>query len=191
MWYINVRTLGGHKCIRQKRLTGQQILLLLVPTEYLKKELAELHRNNVIIRAIGLIQDLPQEAQRELKNSIAKTRNNTGLILNLALNYGGRAEIIEAVKAISRKVSAGELRVDEINEEQFNQVLYTRDLPDPDLLIRTSGEMRLSNFLLWQLAYTEIVITKELWPDFRKETLFDAIIAYQKRDRRYGGIHTN
>lgn len=188
---IEVLTVYAFSTENWKRPKDEVGALMSLLTEYLRKELAELHENNVVIRTAGRISDLPREAQQELENSIEKTKNNTGLILNLALNYGGRTEIIEAVKELSRDVLAGKLKIEEINEEQFNKVLYTRDLPDPDLLIRTSGEMRLSNFLLWQLAYTEIVVVKELWPDFGQETLLDAIKVYQKRDRRYGGIHTN
>lgn len=166
-------------------------ILMTLLTEYLRKELRELHENNVVIRAIGGLQDLPKEAQQELNNSIKRTQNNTGLILNIALNYGGRYEIINAVKKISADVLSGKQQIDGIDEECFSKALFTRGLPDPDLMIRTSGEMRLSNFLLWQLAYTEIVVIDELWPDFGEKALLDAIIAFQKRDRRFGGIHTD
>ena len=188
---IEVLTVYAFSTENWKRPKDEVGALMNLLTEYLRQELAELHENNVVIRTSGRIIDLPREAQRELENSREKTKNNTGLILNLALNYGGRTEIIEAVKELSRNVSAGQLKIEEINEEHFNKVLYTRGLPDPDLLIRTSGEFRLSNFLLWQLAYTEIVVVQELWPDFGQETLLEAIRTYQKRDRRYGGIHTN
>lgn len=166
-------------------------ILMTLLTEYLRKELRELHENNVVIRAIGGLQDLPKEAQQELNNSIKRTQNNTGLILNIALNYGGRYEIINAVKKISADVLSGKQQIDGIDEECFSNALFTGGLPDPDLMIRTSGEMRLSNFLLWQLAYTEIVVIDELWPDFGEKALLDAIIAFQKRDRRFGGIHTD
>ncbi|HUX46759.1 MAG TPA: isoprenyl transferase [Desulfosporosinus sp.] len=174
-----------------KRPKNEVKVLMTLLTEYLKKELQELHQNNVIIRTMGKIKDLPLEAQYELARAMERTRDNTGLTLNLALNYGGRSEIIEAVKGLSKEVLNGKLRIDEIDEQRFSETLCTRGLPDPDLLIRTSGEMRLSNFLLWQLAYTEIVVVEELWPDFGEKALLEAIKAYQKRDRRFGGIHTN
>lgn len=165
--------------------------LMTLLTDYLRKELRELHQNDVVIRALGRIDNLPQEAQRELEHAMKVTKNNTGLILNLALNYGGRAEIIDTVQRLVTDVSKGKYRIEEIDEERFSQALFTGGLPDPDLLIRTSGEMRLSNFLLWQLAYTEIVVVETLWPDFGQEALLDAIRTYQKRDRRFGGIQTN
>jgi len=174
-----------------KRPKNEVKVLMTLLTEYLKKELQELHQNNVIIRTMGKIKDLPLEAQYELARAMERTRDNTGLTLNLALNYGGRSEIIEAVKDLSKEVLNGKLRIEEIDEQRFSETLCTRGLPDPDLLIRTSGEMRLSNFLLWQLAYTEIVVVEELWPDFGEKALLEAIKAYQKRDRRFGGIHTN
>lgn len=188
---IEVLTVYAFSTENWSRPKDEVGVLMKLLTEYLRKELRELHENNVVIRAIGGLQDLPMEAQRELENSIKRTKNNTGLILNIALNYGGRYEIINAVKEISRDVLSGKQQIDAINEECFSDALFTRGLPDPDLMIRTSGEMRLSNFLLWQLAYTEIVVIDELWPDFGEKTLLDAIIAFQKRDRRFGGIHTD
>jgi len=188
---IEVLTVYAFSTENWRRPKDEVGVLMTLLTEYLRKELKELHQKNVVIRTMGRITDLPQEAQHELEHAKKSTRNNTGLILNLALNYGGRSEIIEAVQKISKNVLSGKQKIEEIDENCLNQVLYTSGLPDPDLLIRTSGEMRLSNFLLWQLAYTEIVVVKELWPDFGKEALLEAIIAYQKRDRRFGGIHTN
>jgi len=174
-----------------KRPKDEVGVLMTLLTEYLRKELQELHQNKVIIRTMGNINDLPLEAQQELLHAMERTRDNTGLILNLGLNYGGRCEIIEAVKSLSKEVLSGKQRIEEIDEQRFSETLYTRGLPDPDLLIRTSGEMRLSNFLLWQLAYTEIVVVEELWPDFGQKALLEAIKTYQKRDRRFGGIHTS
>lgn len=165
--------------------------LMNLLTEYLRRELNELHQNNVVVRALGAIDQLPDEAQNELFKAFKQTENNKGLILNLALNYGGRGELIEAVKKVSGQVKSGKLRITEIDEECISGFLYTSGLPDPDLLIRTSGEMRLSNFLLWQLAYTEIVVTDKLWPDFNKQDLLDALKIYQKRDRRFGGLKTD
>jgi len=188
---IQVLTVYAFSTENWKRPKDEVGVLMRLLTEYLRKELQELHQNNVLIRTMGKTDELPLEAQRELAHSIESTRDNTGLVLNLALNYGGRAEIIDAVKSLSEEVLSGKQRIEDIDEQRFSETLYTSGLPDPDLLIRTSGEMRLSNFLLWQLAYTEIVVVEEFWPDFGREALLEAIKAYQKRDRRYGGIHTN
>jgi undecaprenyl diphosphate synthase len=188
---IQVLTVYAFSTENWSRPKDEVGVLMTLLTEYLRKELNELHQNNVVIRTLGRIVELPMEAQRELDHSMKKTRNNSGLILNLALNYGGRAEIIDAVKKVSSDVLSGKQRIEEIDENVFSQQLFTKGIPDPDLLIRTSGEMRLSNFLLWQLAYTEIVIIKELWPDFGEKALLESIKMYQKRDRRFGGIHTD
>lgn len=162
------------------------LMQLLVST--IKKEITTLQENNVSLLAIGQINSLPKGCQRELSEAIELTRNNSGLKLVLALSYSGRWEIAEAMRVIARKVKAGELQPDEIDQDLITAHLATRDFPDPELLIRTSGEMRISNFLLWQMAYTEIYFTKKLWPDFRKEDLYEAIIAYQQRERRFGRI---
>ena len=188
---IEVLTVYAFSTENWRRPKDEVGVLMTLLTEYLRKELNELHQNDVVIRTMGKISDLPLEAQHELERSMECTRNNKGLILNLALNYGARSEIIEAVKNLSKDVLNGKQRIEDIDEEQFSKRLFTDGLPDPDLLIRTSGEMRLSNFLLWQIAYTEIVVVEELWPDFGQTALLDAIKAYQKRDRRFGGIHTN
>jgi undecaprenyl diphosphate synthase len=154
--------------------------------EYLVKELETLCRNNIRLRTIGRTDELDPTVQEELAKTIADTRGNTGMVLTLALNYGGRAEIIDAV---NRVLSNGRKDTGrEMTEEEFASYLYTAGLPDPDLLIRTSGELRISNFLLWQIAYAEIFVTDTLWPDFDKKCLYEAIIAYQKRERRYGGL---
>ncbi len=150
--------------------------------KYLKDEVAELQKNNTYLHPIGRLKRLPSSLQRELSRVERITRNNKGIILNLALNYGGRSDIVDAV----RKIIANRPR--KIDEETFSKYLYTSGQPDPDLLIRTSGEMRISNFLLWQLAYSELWITPTLWPDFKKENLLEAIIDYQKRERRFGRI---
>lgn len=156
---------------------------------FLRNEINELQRKNVKVMAIGRIQELPLFAQQEIYSAIEKTKNNTGLILNLALNYSGRVDILEAVRKIIEKYESSGLALKEFDEESFGSFLYTSGLPEPDLLIRTSGEYRLSNFMLWQLAYTEIWITDILWPDFRKVHLLEAILDYQKRKRRFGKIH--
>ncbi len=155
---------------------------------YLKSETPDLNKNNVRLEAIGQIHRLPENVQEQLKKSIATLAKNNGLTLVLALSYGGRTEIVDAVRTIAREVKAGKLDPDAITEKTFSQHLYTRNYPDPDLLIRTSGEMRVSNFLLWQISYAELVITPTLWPDFRRPQFFAALDEYAKRHRRFGGV---
>jgi undecaprenyl diphosphate synthase len=155
---------------------------------YLKTETPELNKNNVQLQVIGQIYRLPELVQEHLKKSITTLSRNNGLTLVMALSYGGRTEIIDAVRSIAGKVKAGELDPPDITEQVFEQHLYTRNVPDPDLLIRTSGEMRVSNFLLWQISYTELVVTQTLWPDFRKPQFFAALEEYNRRHRRFGGI---
>lgn len=162
------------------------LMELLVNT--LKKEIHTLHENQVRLVTIGDIGHLPKECQENLREAIAATQQNSGLTLVLALSYSGRWEIMEAVKEIVKQTQAGKLSPQDLNEQLFAEFLKTKGIPDPELLIRTSGEMRISNFLLWQIAYTEIYITKTLWPDFRKEDLYEAICAYQKRERRFGKV---
>ena len=154
----------------------------------LREELAEMGREGVRLRAMGRLQDLPEAVREELESAIEKTKANTKLDLILALSYGSRVEITEAAKAIAREVKSGQLEAEKITEETISQHLYTRDLPDPDLLIRTSGEMRISNFMLWQISYAEIHVTPVLWPDFGKEEFAAALADYARRDRRFGGI---
>ncbi|WCJ59925.1 isoprenyl transferase [Fontisphaera persica] len=155
---------------------------------FLKTELGELHRNNVRLEVIGQVYRLPEFVQEQLKKTQAALAKNNGLTLILALSYGGRTEIVEAIRTIAAKVKAGQLEPEEINEQVVAQHLYTRHYPDPDLLIRTSGEMRVSNFLLWQISYTEFVVTPTLWPDFRKPQLYAALEEYTRRHRRFGGV---
>ena len=156
--------------------------------ESLRDEIPELHENNVRLNAIGRTNELPKTVQLALRHALDKTKNNTGLRLNLALNYGGRSEIVDAVRKLAADVAAGKLKPEDIDEAQISDTLYTADLPDPDLLIRTSGEMRLSNFLPWQMVYTEIRFVGDVhWPDFRRQHLYEAIAAYQQRQRRFGG----
>ena len=152
----------------------------------LKKELKTFQKNNVKLQTIGNIDKLPKKAQRELKETIDKTKNNTKITLNLALNYGSREEIINATKSISKKIVNNDLKIEEIDENIINSHLYTFNLPDVDFLIRTSGEKRISNFLLWQIAYAELYFTNVLWPDFNKEEFYEAILNYQSRERRFG-----
>jgi len=153
---------------------------------YLKQEIPELDKNNVRLAAIGRLHELPQTAQRQLAKSMNALSHNTGLTLVLALSYGGRAEIVDATRALAREIKAGRLEVADIDEKTISQHLYTRSMPDPDLLVRTSGEMRVSNFLLWQISYAEIYVTDTLWPDFRRVELMKALEDYGKRNRRFG-----
>lgn len=162
------------------------LMELLVNT--IKKEIHRLHKNGVRLLTIGDISHLPQDCQENLSYAKDSTKDNKGLTILLALNYSGRAEITKAIKAIAGEVKAGRLTAEEITENMISDYLETAGVPDPELLIRTSGEMRISNFLLWQIAYTELYITKTLWPDFRKEDLYEAICAYQKRERRFGKV---
>lgn len=155
---------------------------------YLKSELAELNRNNVQLEAIGQLHRLPEFVQEQFKKTQASLSKNNGLTLILALSYGGRTEIVEAVRNLASEVKKGELEPAEITEQVFADHLYTRKWPDPDVLIRTSGEMRVSNFLLWQISYAELVVTQTLWPDFRKPQFFAALEEYAQRHRRFGGI---
>lgn len=162
------------------------LMELLVNT--IQKEINTLHENQVRLLTIGNISHLPKVCQKNLLEAKEATRHNSGLTLLLALSYSGRWEIIKAVKQIAEEVKQGTLRPDEIDETRFPRYLETAGIPDPELLIRTSGEMRISNFLLWQIAYTELYMTETFWPDFRKEHLYEAICAYQKRERRFGKV---
>ena len=160
--------------------------LMLYLARFLKNEIGELNKSNVRLAAIGQIYRLPEFVQEQLKKTKAALAKNTGLTLILALSYGGRTELVEAVRSIGQKIKDGELEPAEINEQLISENLYTRHYPDPDLLIRTSGEMRISNFLLWQISYSELVVTPTLWPDFRKTQFFDALEEYTRRNRRFG-----
>jgi len=162
------------------------LMELLVNT--LQKEINTLHENQVRLLTIGNISHLPKVCQKNLMEAKEATRNNSGLTLLLALSYSGRSEIVMAVRRIAEEVRLGVIKPEEIDESLFPDYLETAGVPDPELLIRTSGEMRISNFLLWQIAYTELYITETFWPDFRKEDLYEAICAYQKRERRFGKV---
>lgn len=157
--------------------------------EVLRREILELDQNNVRLNAIGRLDALPAATRRTVDRSIEALSKNTGLVLTLCLSYGGRAEIVDAARRLSERVKAGELASADIDEDLFHTALYDPSIPDPDLLIRTSGELRVSNFLLWEIAYSEIWVTETLWPDFTEAHLLDAIDDYMKRERRYGG-HT-
>lgn len=162
--------------------------LMRLLEETTRKEIEDLNRNNVRLTTIGRFEELPEAAKRVLQEGIDLTSKNSGLTLILALNYGSRIEITDGVRRIAQEVKAGNLAIDEIKPQLFSQYLYTSPFPDPDLLIRTSGELRISNFLLWQMAYTELYITETLWPDFGKRELFAAILSYQERERRFGAV---
>lgn len=183
--YLTLYTFSIENWNRPKREVAALMSFL---RRVLHEECDELNRKNVRLGAWGRLDDLPDPVRKELDRTIVALSGNTGLNLFLCLSYGGRAEIVDAVRKIGQQVAEGKLRPDTIDEEVIARNLYTAGTPSPDLLIRTSGEMRISNFLLWQLAYCEIYVTDVLWPDFRKEHLEEAIIAYQGRDRRFGRI---
>ncbi|GAA0332057.1 isoprenyl transferase [Bacillus carboniphilus] len=171
-----------------KRPKSEVDYLMKLPEEFLGTYLPELVEENVQVRMIGYRDTLPAHTQRAVDNAIQQTANNSGLVLNFALNYGSRAEIIDAVKQVLNDYKSGIIKEDELSEDSFSRYLMTGQLNDPDLLIRTSGEIRLSNFMLWQLAYTEFWFTEVLWPDFSEQHFMEAIEAYQKRSRRFGGV---
>jgi undecaprenyl diphosphate synthase len=181
--YLTLYTFSSENWNRPK-LEVMAIMELMVST--IHKEIANFMKKQVRLKTIGDINMLPDRARNELLNAIETTAGNTGLTLTLALSYGSRREIVSAAKALALKVQQGEITVDDINEQLFDDNLYTAGMPDPELLIRTSGEHRISNYLLWQVAYAEFYFTPKLWPDFRKEDLFEAILDYQKRERRFG-----
>ena len=163
--------------------------LMKLLVEYLKNEFEELNRNGVVINSIGDISKLPKVCQNELNTAYEKTKNNKKLRLNLALNYGGRADITHAIKAMYNDIKLGVISENDINDEMISSYLYTKNMPDPDIIIRPSGEQRISNFLLWQCAYSEFWYSNVKWPDFKKENLHEAISDYQKRDRRFGKVN--
>ena len=181
---IGVLTLYAFSMENWKRPRTEVQMLMTLLKRYIRLELGTLLQNNIRFRVIGRSDELAPDVQHELELGIRKTESNTGMIFNIALNYGGRAEIVDA----ARRAIASGLAPSDLDEATFGDLLYTAGQPDPDLLIRTSGEMRVSNFLLWQIAYAEIWVTETLWPDFRRRDLLTAILDYQKRDRRYGGI---
>ncbi|UBH09555.1 isoprenyl transferase [Macrococcus armenti] len=162
--------------------------LMKLPGDFLNTFLPELIEKNVKVETIGFIDDLPDHTKKAVLEAKEKTKHNTGLTLVFALNYGGRKEIISAVQLIAERYKSGEISLDEISETHFNEYLFTANMPDPELLIRTSGEERLSNFLIWQCSYSEFVFVDELWPDFNEESLAQCISIYQNRHRRFGGL---
>ena len=185
---IKYLTLYAFSAENWNRPKGEVDALMKYLIHYLKTETPELKKNNVRLEVIGQIYRLPENVQEHLKKSIATLSKNSGLTLVMALSYGSRIEIVDAVRRIAEKARDGKLEPAAITEEVISQHLWTRNIPDPDLLIRTSGEMRVSNFLLWQISYAELVITPTLWPDFRKPQFFAALEEYAQRHRRFGGV---
>jgi undecaprenyl diphosphate synthase len=182
---IKVLTLYAFSIENWKRPAAEISTLMMLLKRYLRSELRTLLTNDITFRVIGRMDDLADDIQDELRAAMDRTADDTGMLFNIALNYGGRAEIVDAAR---RAIEAG-IRPDDLDEQKFASFLYTAGQPDPDLLIRTSGEMRVSNYLLWQIAYAEIYVMETLWPDFRRRHLLEAVLAYQKRERRYGGIN--
>jgi undecaprenyl diphosphate synthase len=181
---IDVLTLYAFSVENWKRPRAEVNTLMMLLKRYIRLELGTLLKNNIRFKVIGRAEELAPDVQNELEIGIRQTAGNSGMLFNIALNYGGRAEIVDA----ARRAIAEGIAAEDLDERRFGDLLYTAGQPDPDLLIRTSGEMRVSNFLLWQIAYSEIWVTETLWPDFRRRDLLEAVLAYQKRDRRYGGI---
>lgn len=171
-----------------KRPTEEVHLLMKLISDYLDGNIEEMHQNNVKVRFIGKTEELSDMLRRKIEKAQTRTANNTGLVLNLAVNYGARTEITRAVEIIASQVRDGMIKPEDITENTIQQQLYTANLPDPDLLIRPSGDLRISNFLLWQCAYTEFWFTEENWPDFTPELLVQAISDFQNRERRFGGL---
>jgi len=183
---IKVLTLYALSTENLRRPKEEVAALMGLLKDYLLKEREEMIENNIRLCAIGRLEDLPSDVHDVLQETIQKTQPCDGMILNLALSYGGRAEILHAAKGIISDLREGKMKPEELTEQRFSQYLWTWGLPDPDLLIRTSGEFRISNFLLWQIAYTELYVTETLWPDFNREELLKAIADYQSRERRFG-----
>ena len=184
---IEALTLYAFSVENWRRPKTEIDFLMQLLREYLKKEMPLMQKNEIRMRFLGRLDELPEGVQRDAREAMEQTAGNKGMVLCVALNYGGRAEIVDAMNAILAERN-GHRSPPQITEEQLSRHLYTGDLPDPDLLIRTSGEMRVSNFLLWQIAYSEIYVTETLWPDFNRARLLEALLEFQKRERRYGGI---
>jgi undecaprenyl diphosphate synthase len=185
---VNVLTLYAFSTENWKRPKEEVDYLMKLPLEFFPKEIEELVANNVQIRMTGWQEGLPDYTLKAVQDAIEQTKNNNGLILNFALNYGSRKEMLSGVKQIAEDVQTGKLKIDAIDESVFSNYLLTYHLPDPDLLIRTSGELRISNFMLWQLAYSELWFTDLCWPEFTEQDFYEAVQEYQRRARRYGGL---
>lgn len=185
---LGALTLYAFSTENWKRPRAEVEALMRMLRRYLRQEFEAINRQNIRLQAIGRLDALSKIIQTELARAIERTSSNTGMVLSVALNYGGRAEIVDACRAAVRELIAKGGDPAEITEELIERNLYTNELPELDLLVRTSGELRISNFLLWQIAYSEIVVTETLWPDFRRVNLLEAIVEYQGRDRRFGGV---
>ncbi|MBM3252157.1 MAG: isoprenyl transferase [Candidatus Omnitrophica bacterium] len=185
---VKILTLFAFSTENWNRPKREVDMLMRSLENFLDKEVADLNKNNIRLQVIGRDEPIPKKLLEKLKNAQETTKNNTGITVNLAFNYGARSEIVDAAKKIADEVSQRRYNLDQLNENSFSEFLYTAGLADPDLLIRTSGEMRISNFLLWQLSYAELYFTKKFWPDFDKKDLQDAIAEYESRDRRFGEV---
>lgn len=185
---VQFLTLYAFSAENWKRPADEVNALMRLLAKFLDEHTEEMLEKNVRLRTIGRTEELPAEVREKLRSALERSAGNTGLTVVLALNYGARLELTDAVRNLARRVASGELSPEAITPELISEALYTAGLPDPDLLIRTSGEMRLSNFLLWQLSYTEIYVTEKLWPDFGKEDFFQAVNAFARRSRRFGGV---
>jgi len=185
---IETLTLYAFSVENWRRPKTEIDFLMALLREYLRKEMPLIQKNNIRMRFLGRMDELPAGVQNDVRDAMEKTAGNKGMVLCVALNYGGRAEIVDAMNAILSERNGHGTSEDKVTEEQLSQHLYTEGLSDPDLLIRTSGEMRVSNFLLWQIAYAEIFVTETLWPDFNRARLLESLLEFQKRERRYGGI---
>lgn len=186
---IEALTLYAFSVENWRRPKAEIDFLMQLLSEYLRQEMPLLQKNNIRMRFLGRSHELPEKVRKDTHEAMEATAGNTGMVLSVALNYGGRAEIVDAVNAlVAERIAEPGADLPPVTEEAISRLLYTGELPDPDLLIRTSGEMRVSNFLLWQIAYSEIYVTETLWPDFTRPRLLEALIEFQKRERRYGGI---
>ncbi len=183
-------TLYAFSAENWKRPKGEVEFLMKLLKDYLAKERQEIMENNIRFTSIGRLDELPEPVREELDRTVSMSAKNSGMVLSLALAYGGRNEIVDAVRHLAREVKAGRLNPDEITEQSISKHLYDPLAPDPELLIRTGGDLRVSNFLLWQISYTELVVTPVKWPDFKKEHLHEALREYSRRDRRFGNINT-
>ncbi|WP_287152471.1 isoprenyl transferase [Candidatus Solincola tengchongensis] len=187
-WGIGALTLFAFSTENWNRPENEVRFLMSFNRNLLNNRVQEFHQRNIRIRHLGRRDRIPPSTLKAIDDAVALTRENTGMSLNIAFNYGGRAELVDAIRALCADVAAGRLEPSEVDEERFRSYLYHPDIPDPDLLIRTAGEMRISNFMIWELAYTEIYVTDVLWPDFDRRHLAEAIRDYQRRERRFGAI---
>lgn len=185
---VEVLTLYAFSTENWVRPKEEVDFLLRLPQEFFPKEIDELVRNNIRVRMIGYKENLPEHTLNPIEQAIERTSKNTGMILNFAINYGSRKEILQSIKHLLKEAEQGKIRAEDLTEEVYEEYLLTRGIPDPDLLIRTSGELRISNFMLWQLAYTELWFTKVKWPEFEEKHFYQAIREFQNRSRRYGGL---